>query len=286
MKEVADKRELHRINLGSGIKWKEIGWYLMVMIITIPFIFPLIWIFTAAFKKQAQIVASPPLWIFKPTLENFRSVFMEQNFARFLWNSSVVAVVSTVLSLLLGLPAAYSISRYKQQILGVFILVARLMPGISFLIPWYILFSKIGLIDTFTALIASHMLVGLPLIVWIMINHFDGLPRELEESARVDGCSIQSAFLRIVLPISGPGIITATTLSFLFSWNNFMFSLVLSTYRTKTLPIAIYNFVSYAEISWGNVMAAAVIIITPAIILTMIFQRYVIRGLTMGAVKG
>lgn len=211
---------------------------------------------------------------------------MEQDFARFLWNSSVVAVASTVLSLLLGLPAAYSISRYKQQTLGVFILVARLMPGISFLMPWYILFSKIRMVDTFSALIASHMLVALPLIVWIMINYFDGLPRELEESARVDGCSIQTAFLRILLPISGPGIITATTLSFLFSWNNFMFSLVLSTHRTKTLPIAIYNFVSYAEVSWGNVMAAAVVIITPAIILTMIFQRYVIKGLTVGAVKG
>lgn len=285
MKEVAS-REMWRLKTESRIKWKEIGWYLMLIIITIPFIFPLIWILTAAFKTQAQIIASPPLWIFKPTLNNFKSVFMEQNFARFLWNSSVVAVASTVLSLLLGLPAAYSISRYNQRALGVFILVARLMPGISFLIPWYILFSKIRLVDTFTALIASHMLVGLPLIVWIMLNHFDGIPRELEESARVDGCSIQNAFFRIVLPISGPGIITATTLSFLFSWNNFMFSLVLSTNRTKTLPIAIYNFVSYAEVSWGNVMAAAVVIITPAIILTMIFQRYVIKGLTMGAVKG
>ncbi len=271
---------------GNTIKFNGVGWYLLIIIITIPFVFPLVWIISAAFKTQTQIVASPPIWFFKPTLNNFRSVFMEQDFARFLWNSSVVAGVSTVLSLILGLPAAYSISRYKQQILGVFILVARLMPGISFLIPWYILFSKIRMIDTFTALIASHMLVALPLIIWIMINYFDGLPRELEESARVDGCSIQAAFFRIMLPISGPGIITATTLSFLFSWNNFMFSLVLSTNRTKTLPIAIYNFVSYAEISWGNVMAAAVVIIAPAIILTMIFQRYVIKGLTVGAVKG
>lgn len=275
-----------RFGSARTVRLRQIGWYLMIILIAIPFIFPLIWILTAAFKTQAQIVASPPLWIFKPTLENFKSVFMDQNFARFLWNSAVVAVASTVFSLLLGLPAAYSISRYKQRTLGIFILVARLMPGISFLIPWYILFSKIRLVDTFTALIASHMLVGLPLIVWIMINHFDGIPRELEESARVDGCSIQSAFLRIVLPISGPGIITATTLSFLFSWNNFMFSLVLSTNRTKTLPIAIYNFVSYAEVSWGNVMAAAVVIITPAIVLTMLFQRYVIKGLTVGAVKG
>ena len=160
------------------------------------------------------------------------------------------------------------------------------MPGISFLLPWYILFSRLGLIDTYTALIASHMLVLLPLIVWIMINYFDGLPRELEESAKVEGCTLQAAFVKILLPISGPGIVTSVTLSFIFSWNNFMFSLVLSAKETKTLPIAIYNFVSYAEVNWGSVLAAAVVIITPAIILTMIFQRYVIKGLTMGAVKG
>jgi multiple sugar transport system permease protein len=110
--------------------------------------------------------------------------------------------------------------------------------------------------------------------------------RELEESAKVEGCSLQGAFARILLPISGQGIVTAIALSFVFSWKNFMFSLVLSSRRTETLPIAIYNFVSYAEVSWGSVMAAAVVIIAPAIVLTMFFQKYVIKGLTMGAVKG
>lgn len=264
----------------------NIGWYLLIVLIMLPFIFPLYWIISASLKTQSQIVAMPPVWVFKPTLENYWRVFIDQNFGQYLINSAVVAVGSTFLSLVIGLPAAYAISKYKQHTLGMFILVARLMPGISFLIPWFILFSKLRLIDTYPALIASHMLVGLPFIVWIMMNYFDGLPHELEESARVDGCTIQSVFLRIILPISGPGILTATTLSFLFSWNNFMFSMVLSAQNTKTLPIAIYNFVSYAEVNWGSVMAAAVVIITPAIILTMIFQRYVIKGLTMGAVKG
>ncbi len=266
--------------------FSQILWYGLIAIIIIPFIFPLVWILTSSFKTQSQIVASPPLWFFEPTLVNYKNVFMEQNFAFYLLNSSIIAVGSTLFSLVLGIPAAYAISRYKMHALGISILVARLMPGISYLIPWYTLFSKIHLIDTHVALIATHMLVGLPLIVWIMINYFDGLPRELEESALIDGCSLQKAFLRIYLPLSGPGILTATTLAFIFSWNNFMFSLVLSAQRTKTLPIAIYNFVSYAEINWGSVMAAATVVIMPAIILTMIFQRYVIKGLTMGAVKG
>ncbi|HYH02974.1 MAG TPA: carbohydrate ABC transporter permease, partial [Bacillota bacterium] len=247
---------------------------------------PLLWIISASFKTQSQIVATPPVWLFTPTFENYVNVFVDQNFGLYLLNSTVIAVGSTILSLVIGLPAAYSIARYKQQVMGIFILVARLMPGISFLIPWFIFFSKLGLVDTYTALIASHMLVGLPLVVWIMINYFDGIPLELEEAARVDGCTTQEMFVKIILPLSGPGILTASTLAFLFSWNNFMFSMVLSAQRTKTLPIAVYNFVSYAEVNWGSVMAAAVIIIAPAIILTMVFQRYVIKGLTVGAVKG
>ena len=160
------------------------------------------------------------------------------------------------------------------------------MPGISFLMPWYIIFSRLGLMDSYVALILSHMLIALPIVVWIMSTYFSTIPRELEESAMVDGATRQMAFVKIILPLSGPGIITATTLSFIFSWNNFMFSQVLSMERTKTLPIAVYNFLSYAEVDWGGVMAAAVAIMAPAIILTMVFQKYVAKGLTMGAVKG
>jgi multiple sugar transport system permease protein len=130
------------------------------------------------------------------------------------------------------------------------------------------------------------MLIALPIVVWIMTTYFSTIPRELEESAMVDGATRQMAFIKIILPLSGPGIITATTLSFIFSWNNFMFSQVLSMERTKTLPIAVYNFLSYAEVDWGGVMAAAVAIMAPAIVLTMVFQKYVVKGLTMGAVKG
>ena len=140
--------------------------------------------------------------------------------------------------------------------------------------------------DSYAALILSHMLIALPVIVWIMSSYFEGVPMELEESAMVDGATRQRAFMSIILPLSGPGIVTATTLSFIFSWNNFMFSQVLSMEKTKTLPIAVYNFVSYAEVDWGGVMAAAVAIMLPAILLTMLFQKYVVKGLTMGAVKG
>lgn len=272
--------------MNRNVWYRNALWYALIVIVCLLFFFPLFWIGSSAFKTQAQIIASPPVWTFHPTFSNLRRVFAEQKFLAYLVNSTIIAVGATVLSLILGVPAAYSISRFKQQTFGVIILIARLMPGISLLLPWYIVFSRLKLIDTYTSLIASHMLIALPLVVWIMVNFFDGIPRALEESAMVEGTTQQGAFLHVLLPLTGPGIVTSTTLSFIFSWNNFMFSLVLASRRTKTLPIAIYNFVSYAEISWGDVMAAAVVIIAPAIILTMIFQRYVVRGLTVGAVKG
>jgi multiple sugar transport system permease protein len=264
----------------------NILFYLIVAGIALVVLFPFLWMLSSSFKTQVDIISWPPKFIFTPTLQNYMKVFGEQNFLKYFFNSTIVGAVSVGLSLLLGLPAAYSISRYSQKKLAVFILLARLMPGISFLMPWYIIFSRLNLMDSYVALILSHMLIALPIVVWIMSTYFSTIPREMEESAMVDGATRQYAFFRIILPLSGPGIITATTLSFIFSWNNFMFSQVLSMEKTKTLPIAVYNFVSYAEVDWGGVMAAAVAIMAPAIILTMIFQKYVVKGLTMGAVKG
>ncbi len=263
-----------------------IVFYLILTLIALVVLFPFLWMLASSFKTQVDIISWPPKLFFSPTLQNYQKVFGEQDFLKYFLNSTIVGAVSVGLSLILGLPAAYSISRYAQKRLALFILLARLMPGISFLMPWYIIFSRLDLMDSYTALILSHMLIALPIVVWIMTTYFSSIPREMEESAMVDGATRQYAFWAIILPLSGPGIITATTLSFIFSWNNFMFSQVLSMEKTKTLPIAVYNFVSYAEVDWGGVMAAAVAIMAPAIILTMIFQKYVVKGLTMGAVKG
>jgi multiple sugar transport system permease protein len=260
--------------------------YLVVLLIAVVLLLPFFWMLASSFKTQVDIIHWPPKFLFKPTLANYARAFGEQDFLKYFKNSSIVGATAVALSLLLGLPAAYSIARFAQKRISVFILVARLMPGISFLMPWYIIFSRLRLMDSYTALVLSHMLIALPVVVWIMSSYFETIPLELEESAMIDGATRQRAFRSIVLPLSGPGVVTSTTLSFIFSWNNFMFSQVLSMEKTKTLPIAIYNFVSYAEVDWGAVMAVAVSIMTPAIVLTMIFQKYVVKGLTVGAVKG
>jgi multiple sugar transport system permease protein len=260
----------------------HVGVYFALLLFLLPFL----WMVLASFKTQVQILSTSKLFEITANFDNYISIFREYSFLTFIMNSFIVGVLATIFGLILGLPAAYAIAKYKQEGLGLLILVARIVPGISFLIPWFIIFSKMGLIDTYTALILSHTLVTMPFIVWVMIPFFEGLPHELEESARIDGCSIPLAFIRVMLPISGPGIITSSILAFIFSWNNFMFSLILAGEKTKTLPIAIFNFISYSEINWGGLMAASVVITAPVLILALMAQRYIIAGLTGGSIKG
>jgi len=262
------------------------GYAVLLAIVLLAFLAPFVWMILNSLKTPLQISQTPPDLVFTPTLANYANVFGSQDFLPYMRNSTIIAGGSTLFALVLGLPAAYSIARFRQRTLSTAILVARIVPGITFLIPWFILFRQLHLVDTFLALILTHMLVGLPFIVWVMIPFFEAIPRELDEAARVDGCSIPSAFARVILPLSVPGVLSASILAFIFSWNNFMFSIVLATNRTKTLPVAIYNFISYAQIDWGGLMAAAVVITVPVLVLALVTQRFIVRGLTAGAVKG
>ncbi len=264
-----------------------LGWvirYSLILLVTVVFTFPFIWMALAAFQRQLDIIS--PALAFTPTLRNFQNVFGEQQFPLYMWNSFLVAVVSTVASLILGLPASYAIARFRYDWLGVILLTARIVPGITFLVPWFILFSNIGLTGSYLSLVLSHMIVTMPFVVWVMIPFFEALPRELEEAALIDGASIWGAFVRVVLPLAVPAIMTASIMSFIFSWNNFMFSLVLADEGTRTLPVAIFNFLTYASVDWGGLMAASVVITLPVLVVTVIMQRYVVSGLTAGAVKG
>jgi len=256
------------------------------MIIIIPMIFPLYWMFISAFRTQADIIQWPPGFFFAPTLHNFDRIFGEQNFLLYLKNSAIITGGAVLVSLVVGLPAAYSIARFRQKRLLVLILAAWLMPGIFFLLPWQAVFSRLELTGSYTALIFSHIFITLPVVVWIMSSYFKTIPAELDASAMLDGASRQRAFLSIILPLSMPGVITVATVAFLFSWNNFMFAQALSTEETRTLPVAIYNFMTAAYFDWGLVMAAILVMVTPVIALAIFFRKYVINSLPVGAVKG
>ncbi|MGR6319754.1 carbohydrate ABC transporter permease [Micromonospora soli] len=257
-----------------------------LVLVVLSLVAPLLWMIAASFKTNVDIYDTGKALIFSPTLDNYAKVLQQSHYVQFIGNSLWVAFAATVLSLILGVPAAYSMSRFNMKKSALVVLMARVIPGVSLLVPWYYVFSNLQLVGGFTVLILSHMFVSLPLIVYIMMGFFDGLPEELEEAALVDGLTHVGAFRRITLPLSVPGIATAGILSFIFSWNNFMFALVLSGADTKTLPVAIFDFVGYASIDWGGLMAAATVVTLPIMVIALFVQKYVVSGLTAGATKG
>ena len=263
------------------------GKYILIYGLAFISFFPMLWMVLASLQQQKDILnASKGLFSFLPTLMNYSNVIYQYDFVKPMINSFIIALLSTIFALVLSLPAAYAIARYKLRKMSLIILVVRMIPGISFLVPWFTIFAKLQLTDSYTALILTHMLVALPLIVWIMTPFFESIPMELEMAAWVDGSSKFRTFFAIVLPLCRAGILTASLLAFIFSWNNFMFALVLSGRKTITLPVAIFSFVSYAAVDWGGLMAASVLITLPICIISIFLQKYIIGGLTAGAVKG
>lgn len=278
-----DRRRQHTLSVRTA---KRIAFYVLLLLLWFPFFFIFAWMVETALKTQMQNTAIPPLIVFKPTLDNFVTVFQRNPMWRFLLNSTIIGAGATLLALILGLPAAYGIARYKQQRLSVAILVARIMPGISYLVPWFIMFSKVKMIGSYPVLILAHLMITLPMTIWLMIGFFEDIPRELDEAAFIDGCNPLQAFWRIALPLTMPGVAASAILSFIFSWNNFMFSLVLAGQDTRPLPVAVFSFISYTQVDWGGLNAAAFIVTLPVLVMILFAQKHMVRGLTLGSVKG
>jgi multiple sugar transport system permease protein len=251
----------------------------------LPPLFVFAWMIMTGLKTGVQNIAYPPEFLFTPTLENFKAVFQQHNFLRYLMNSLIIATLATGLSLVLGLPAAYSIAKYRQSKIGIIILLARMTPFVSYLLPWYIIFRHLKLIDTYTALTLTHLIITLPMVAWLMVAFFESVPAELEDAAMIDGCSRLKSFLIIVLPLVRNGIATSAIMSFIFSWNQFLFSLILSGPQTKTVPVAVYNFISYGKIDWAGIGAAATLIVLPVSVFAFFVRKTIVQGLTMGALK-
>ncbi len=250
------------------------------------FLAPLVWMVLGSFKSTVDFLAYPPVWVFRPTLGNYAQVFADNAFPRYVLNSTVVAVGATLIGLLLGIPAAYAVARYRRAAVGVVLLAARMAPGIAFLIPLFVMFLSLHLVGSYVSLIASHLIFTLPLTVWMMVGFIEAVPKEVEQAALIDGCSVGGVLARIVVPLTTPGIAATSILAFIASWNNFLFALVLSNDRTKTLPVAVLGYIGYNSIQWGTLMAAATLITLPVLALALCVQRYIVRGLVAGAVNG
>jgi multiple sugar transport system permease protein len=263
------------------------GLYFSVLMLISPAILFFLWMLSLAFKNEADNTAFPPVFIPNPpTFDNFIDVFAKNDFLTYTINSVIVSFSATGLALLLGVPAGYGIAKAKASKAAVLILIARVTPGLSYLIPLFLLFQWLGLIGTLVPLVITHLVITVPIVVWIMIGFFEGLPGELEEAALVDGATIWQAFRYVAMPLARPGITVATILAFIFSWNNFIFGVVLAGRSTRTLPVAVYNVLTFEQISWGPLAAAALIVTAPVLLLTLVMQKEIVAGLTAGGVKG
>lgn len=264
----------------------KIWFYIRLCILTILIIFPFFWMVLCSFKNNVSLLQFEPDWFENLTLDNYKNVLFDTNFFDNLKNSLIISIFAVVISLVLGLPASYSIARYKMSFFSTIIMVARMIPGISLLLPWFILFSRLRLIDTHFAVIISHLIITLPLVVWVLISFFEDIPFEIEEAAYLDGCSKFGIFMKIVLPLVKTGIVTVSILSFIFSWNHFLFALVLTSNRAVTLPVVIFQFMQFDEIDYGSLYAAASLITMPILIIIFFARNQFISGLTAGSSKG
>lgn len=249
---------------------------------------PFLWLLQMSFKTNAQVFAFPPPLVFAPTLENYAALWTGGFRASFA-NSLVVSTAATALPMLVGVPAAYALSRWRTRRAGtmaLWILASRMAPPIAFTIPYFLAYRHLGLLDTAEGLVIIYMTFNLPLVIWMMRPFFDQLPRSLEEAAWIDGAGHGQAFRRVVLPLSAPGLAATAILCFLFAWNDFFFALVLTRTEAMTAPVAVVNFMNYEGWEWGRIAAGGTMIMLPVLIFSFLVRRYLVHGLTGGALKG
>lgn len=278
--------------------------FAILVVAAVFFIFPLFWILTIAFKTRLEIFSIPPVWIFTPTLKHFANIFGIQtqqgalstggnsyavNIPRYFMNSVIVSVVSVLLSLIIGCPAAYAFAQNRfrfDNFLLFGLLFLRLLPPIVTILPLFVIMKYLDLLDTRTALILAYITFNVPFVVWVMRGFYLDLPRELQDAALIDGSTLFGAFWHIAIPLSRPGLVAASIFALLLSWNDYLFAAILTGPSSQTLPVMVAGFTSDVGTAWGEMAASGVIIILPVLLFILFVQRHLVSGLTSGAIKG
>ncbi len=276
------------------MRWMQrLLFYLLVVFVVVYSVFPFYWALISSFKPSDALFSPDPSFLPIPfTLDHYRNVFFQANFGRNLLNSLIVAGGATLLSLTLGALAAYALGRLpfppRNAVLYI-VLGMTMFPQIAVLGGLFILLRQAGLFNTHLGLILSYLLFTLPFTVWVLVGYFRGLPRELEEAAYVDGATPLQTLVKVMLPLTGPGLVTTGLLAFIATWNEYLFALTFTVGdNVRTVPPAIASFggASPFEIPWGSIMAASVVVTVPLVVLVLVFQNRIVAGLTAGAVKG
>ena len=286
-KQTGDRRRLRGAKLSRGLK------YVLLGVAVVAAIAPVYWMVTISLKNEVDQFASPPRWFrFAPTLAHYYDAFFVRSFAKYLTTSLTVAGLSTICAVTLGTLAAYGLARFKlrgklDQRLSLWILSTRMFPPIVTAVPLFLLMRDLRLLNTIGSLVIVYTALNLPFVVWMMRGFFRELPRELEEAAMVDGDSRLGALIRVILPLVTPGLAATAVFCLIVSWNEFLLALVMTqTDASMTLPVGIAGRVTQYEIKWGVMSAAGVVAMIPILAFAMSVQRYLVRGLSLGAVKG
>lgn len=271
----------------------------LVALVLIFFLFPILWIFLMSFQTNEDILRIPPSLLFSPTLSNYEALItgklvtnagtLDVAFMKNLWNSVLLSGLAVIVALILGVPAAYAFARFKfrgSEDIAFTLLSFRFAPPLLVLLPLSLYFQDIGLVDTYVGLIWIYQLIALPLILWIVRGYFEDISPDIENAYRIGGHSWLATFFRIAIPLARPGIAAAGLLSFIFCWNNFVFALVLASGDKQPVTVGALAFVTASGIQYGQVAAAIVLSVTPTLLLALYAQRYLVEGLSLGAVKG
>lgn len=259
----------------------------MLIVATLSILLPLLWILRTSLVSRAAAYLIPPDWAATPNLDSWAYIFVDQDFLRFFGNSLLVAAASAVVSLVIGIPAGYSIARWRTggQPVRIGVLATQILPAIALVIPTFIVARSLGLLNNMGLLAVMYLSFNLPFVVWILEGFFRGLPIEVEEAALVDGATRMQILVQVVIPMALPGIIAAGVFSFVLAWNEFLWAFILTGLETRTLPVALAGLVTQQGTLIGPMAAGTVLMSTPVIVLTFLVRRYLVTGLTFGSVK-
>ena len=252
--------------------------------------FPVLWGLLTSFKTERDVLAYPPTLIFEPTLANYRDVlFGSATILPNLLSSTIVAGASTLLTLLLAVPAAYALARLDfpgRRASGFYVLATQMLPPVGLIIPYYLMLQKVGALDTYAGLVVIYLTFSLPFAIWLLVSYFEDIPREMEEAALLDRAGRMRALWYVILPQVRGGIAVTTIFVFLNAWNEFLFAVVLGGNRVRPVTVAMFNFISVEQTLWAKLAAGAMLAMAPVILLGLVAQRHIVKGLTVGAVKG
>jgi len=272
---------------------RRVAGIFILTVALILFLFPVVWMFLTSFKNEAEFFSSPPVFIPKSfSLINYLNAMRFPPDGRGglqgVRDSLIISTGSMLASVLIGGPAAYSFARFRTggENLSFWVLSTRMFPPVASALPLFLVFRTLHLLDTHLALIIANTIFSLPFVIWLLKGFFEDLPAELEEAAMIDGATIFGAFRRVALPLVAPGLVVTALFSFIFTWNEFMFALLLTRSNVRTLTIIVPSLVGGHEILWGEIAAVGVVAIIPNTVLALLLQRFLVRGLTLGAVKG